>query len=59
MEVIVTVIVMVDTLEHTTVTGGVVVVVVTVTLDIMRNTVQRKTSIIIPVHGSRNPSRVG
>ena len=28
--------------EHTTVTGGVVVVVVTITLDIMRNTLQKE-----------------
>ena len=55
----ITVLMMDDAREHTTVTGGEVVVVVTITSDIMRNTLQRKTSTIITSHAEdRNTSRV-
>ena len=57
-EAIVTVTVMVDALEHKTVTGEVVVVAVTV--DIMRNTMQSKNILslyIFPIGEDRNTSR--
>ena len=57
MEAIVTIIMIGDPLEHTTVIGGLVVPAVTV--DIMRNTLQRKKHLpyVFPMAEDRNTSR--